>query len=131
MPMHLTQIISPTFATSSLPFDAEIRQLGNVHQAIPSREDLDESAEFFHGNDASVISLADLDLAAHATDNFLRTCHALAARRVDVHGAVVLDVNLSSGFGDNAFNRFAAGPDERSNLLRIDFYCLNARRIFA
>ena len=53
------------------------------------------------------------------------------ARRVDVDRAVVFDVNLRAGFGDDALDRLAAGSDERADLLRIDLDRLDARRVFA
>src|SRR4029077_21243008 len=43
----------------------EICQLGNVDEAVPAGENLDECAEFFHRDNAPLISLADLDLAGH------------------------------------------------------------------
>ena len=46
-------------------------------------------------------------------------------------GAVVLDVNLGAGLGDDALDRLAAGSDERADLLRIDLDRLDARRVFA
>ena len=67
----------------------------------------------------------------HAADDFLRARHALAARRVDVHRAVVFDVNLRAGLGDDALDRLAAGSDERADLLGINFDRLDARRVFA
>ena len=42
---------------------AEIRQLGNVDEAVLAREHFDERAELFDRDDAAVIGLADFDLA--------------------------------------------------------------------
>ena len=112
------------------PFHAKIRELGNVHQAIPARENFDERAEFLRRDDAALIRLADLDLARHAADNFLRARHAFAAGRVDVHRAVVLNINFGAGLRDDALDGLAAGPDERADLLRINFDRLDPRRVF-
>ena len=76
-----------------------------------------------------MISLADLDFARHAADNFFRARHALAAGGVDVHGAVVFDVNFRAGLRDDAFDGFAARSDERADFLRIDFDRLDAGRV--
>ena len=111
------------------PFHAKIRQLGDVDEAVLARENFDERAEFFHRDDAALIGLADLDFARHAADDFLRARHAFAAGRVNVHRAVVFDVNFSAGFGDDALDGLAAGPDERADLLRIDFDRLDPRRV--
>src|SRR5450432_2263140 len=111
--------------------DPEISQLRNVHQAVLARENFDERAEFFDRNDATVIGLADFHFPGHAADDFFRARHALAAGRVDVHGAVVFDVNLRAGLGHDPLDRLAAGPDERADLLGIDFNRLDAGRVFA
>src|SRR3954469_10387067 len=100
---------------------AEIGQLGNVNQAILTREHFDECTEFFDRNDATVIGLADFDFAGHAADDFLRAGHAFGAGRVNVNGTVVLDINLSAGLGDDALDGFATRSDERADLLRINF----------
>src|SRR6266581_799107 len=64
-------------------FDAEIRELGNVDEAVLAGENFDKGPELFYGNDAALISLADLDFARHAADDFFRARHALAAGGVD------------------------------------------------
>ena len=64
-------------------------------------------------------------------DDFLRARHGVAVVRVDVHGAVVLDVDLRAGLGDDAFDGLAAGADDEADLLRIDLDGLDARRVFA
>src|SRR5882724_7162552 len=98
-------------------FHTKVRELGNVHEPIPARENFDKRAEFFSRDNATLVRLADLYLTRHATDNFFRARHAFAARRVDVHRAVVLDVNFSAGLRDNAFDGLAAGSNQRADLL--------------
>src|SRR5438105_12619655 len=66
-------------------FDAEIRKLGNVDEAVLAWENFDKGAELFHGNDAALISLADLDFARHAGGTCLRARLALGARGVCGH----------------------------------------------
>src|SRR6476660_1585105 len=73
-PDHLADL-GDVFGT----IDAEIGQLGNVNEAILAREHFDERAEIFDRDDATVIGLADLDLARHAADAFFRACHTLGA----------------------------------------------------
>src|SRR3954469_16766977 len=110
---------------------AEVSQLGNVNKAVFAREHFDERAEFFDRDNATMIGLADFNLARHAADNLLRAGHALGARRVNVNGTVVVDVNLSSGLGDDALDGLATRPDECADLFRIDFDRLDARRVLA
>ena len=102
-----------------------------MDEAVFSREHFDEGAELFDRDDATVIRLADFDLARHAADYFLRARHAFRARRVDVHGAVVFDINLRAGLGHDAFDRLAAGSDECTDFFRIDFDRLDPRRVLA
>src|SRR2546423_11317884 len=78
-----------------------------------------------------MIGRADFDLSRHAADNFLRARHALWAGRVDVNGTVVVDINLGAGLGDDALDGFAARPNERADLLRINFDRLDAGRVLA
>ena len=113
------------------PIDPEIRQLGDVHEAIFARENFDEGAEFFDRDGPAMIDLADLHFLRHAADDFLRARHRFAARGVDVDGAVVFDINLRAGLGHDPLDRLAARSDERADLLRIDFDRLDARRVFA
>src|SRR4030095_7013848 len=102
-------------------FDAEIRQFGDVHESFLARENFHKRAEFFRGDNAPLIGLADLDFACHTADDFLRARHALTAGRVNVHGAVVLNVNFCAGLSDDTFNGFAARPDKRTDFLGINF----------
>ena len=44
-------------------------------------------------------------------------------------GTVVLDIDLRASLGHDALDRFAAGSDKRADFLRIDFNCLNPRRV--
>ena len=46
------------------PLHAEVGQLGDVDEAVLAREHFDEGAEFFDRDDATVIDLADFDLAS-------------------------------------------------------------------
>src|SRR5205085_1379303 len=41
------------------------------------------------------------------------------------------DINLRAGFGDDPLDRFAAGADECADFFRINFDCLDPRRVLA
>src|SRR4029453_2728192 len=107
------------FRNLSGPCHAKIRELGNMHEPISTRENFDKRAEFLGRDYASLIGLPDLDFARHATDNFLCPRHALTAGGINVHGTIVFDVNFSACLRDNALDGLPAGADERSDLLRI------------
>ena len=101
-----------------------------MHQPILARKNFNERTEFLRGDHATLVGLTDLDFACHSADDFLRTRHALAGGRVDVHRPVVFDVNFGAGFGDNALDGFPAGPDQRTDFLGINLDRLNPRRVF-
>src|SRR5438067_5310616 len=111
-------------------FHPEVGQLGNVHEPVPAWEYFDKRSKLFYGNDTALIGLADLDLARHPADDFLRPCHRFAAGRVNVHRAIVLDVNLGAGLGHNSLDRFAARSDEGADFLGINFDRLDPGRVF-
>src|SRR4029077_13313770 len=77
----------------------------------------------------SLIRLPDFNFARHATDDFLRARHAFTARRIDVHRAVILNVNLGPGLSHNALDGLPAGSDEGTDLLRINFDRLDPGRV--
>src|SRR5581483_3307100 len=110
-------------------FHAKIRELGDVHEPIPTLKHFDKRAEFLRRDYASLIGLADLDFTRHATDNFLRACHALAAGGVNVHGTIVFNINFSAGFRDNALDGLATGPDECPDLFGVNLNRLDPRRV--
>src|SRR5213595_3412285 len=78
-------------------FYPEIGQLGNVHQSIFARENFDECPKFLGRNNTALIGGADLNLARHSANNFLRPRHRFTTGRIDVNRAVVLDVNFGAG----------------------------------
>ena len=57
------------------------------------------------------------DFLEHARDDLLGALQSLAVVRVDVHGAVVLDVDLGAGLGGDALDGLAAGADEHADLV--------------
>src|SRR5207248_3200690 len=77
------------------------------------------------------VGLADFDLLGYAGDDFLRALQGLAAARINVHRAVVIDVNFRAGFRDDTFDRLAAGTDDQPDFFRIDLDRLDSRRVFA
>src|SRR5207249_11956122 len=64
-------------------FHPEIRELRNMHEPVSARENFHKRAKFLHRNNAALVSLANLDFAGHAADDFFGARHALAAGRVD------------------------------------------------
>src|ERR1700730_3622572 len=111
-------------------FNAEIRQLRNVDEAIFARQHFDERAKLFDRHDAPLIGLPDLDFFRHAPNNFLRPRHCFTARRVTGDRSGVFDVNLGTGLGDDAFDRLSTRTDKRADFFRIDLDGFDPWRVF-
>src|SRR4029077_7433531 len=110
-------------------FNAALRPLRNVNEAIFARQPFDERAKLFDRDDAPLISLPDFDLFRHAANNFLRAGHRFTARGVNVDRSVVFDINLRPGLCDNSFDRLAARADKRADFFRIDLDGLDSWRV--
>ena len=81
---------------------------------------VDEGAEGLDVHHGAQIHLAHLDLLHDAVDDPL----GLGRRRLvgggDGHGAVVLDVDLHAGLGNDAVDGLAAGTDDVADLVGVD-----------
>src|SRR5262249_52400818 len=90
------------------PVDVADVELADVHEPVAARDDLDERPEILDRRHLAVVDLADLDLLGQRLD--LRSSRLgpgrLAVR--DVHGAVVLDVDLGAGRFLDPLDRLAA-----------------------
>ena len=102
-----------------------------MDESVLARQDLDEGAELLDGNNGALVHLADGDLFDHALDDFLGALETLGIARVDVHGAIVLDVNLGTRLGDDALDGLSAGADDEADLVLRDLHGLDPRRILA
>src|SRR5262249_24209186 len=111
--------------------DAEVRQFADVNQAVFAREELDEAAKFLDRDNFAPIDLADLGFSSHAFDRFARDLHAFFGHGIDLHRAIVLDVDFATGLFDDALDVLATRPDQRADLLRVDFQRDDARGVLA
>src|SRR5438876_895509 len=97
------------------PLDAVVGELGDVDQAILSRQDLDEGAERHDAHDLALVDLADLDLVGEAfdLDVHLQRGNAIArAGDLEVHVAQrVLDALDVGQHRELAFARDQAHRD--------------------
>ena len=109
--------------------DALVGQLADVDEAVLAGKEFHERTEFLDGDDAAFVDFANLSLGGHAFDGLAGDLHAVLADRVDVHGAVVLDVDFAAGLFDEALDVLAAGSDERADLLGVDLHGHDARSI--
>src|SRR5438309_1847218 len=113
------------------PLDAVVGELGDVDQAILSRQDLDEGAERHDAHDLALVDLADLDLVGEALDPVDGFLAPLLVDRGDEDTSVVFDVDLRAGLlGDLADHR-ASLADDVADLVGVDEDGRDARRVVA
>src|ERR1035441_2764027 len=111
--------------------DAEVGQLTDVNQAVLAGQELDKCAELLDGDHSATIDLIDLGLGGHARDGIHRDLHPVCGDGVDVHRAVVINIDLATGFLDELLDVLAARADEQADLLGVDLHRLDARGILA
>src|SRR4029078_644252 len=87
--------------------DAVGRQLADVQQPVEPGKDLDEGAERLDAAHRAGVGLAHLGHLGQALDDRLAPIGGGARRRVDLHLAVVLDLDLAAGLVDDAANGLA------------------------
>ena len=108
-----------------------VRQLGDVNHTVLAGQQLHKSAEVHDAHDLARVHLANLDVLRDALDDAARLVGSFRVGGGDEHAAVVLDVNLHAGFGNNLVDHLAAGSDNLANLLRIDGEADNLGRVLA
>src|SRR4029079_17857394 len=103
-------------------------ELADADEAFLARQDLDEGAEAHDPGDLAEVERPDLDLAGQALDPLDRLPRVLAGDGRDLHGAVVLDVDLGLGLFLDLADHRAALADDLPDLLRVDLDRGDARR---
>ena len=107
-------------------FGAAFGEFRDVDESVLAREHFHECAELGDGNHLAGVNLAHFDFLEHAIDHRLGAIEAFLLGSVDVHGAVVLDVDLGAGLGLDAFDVLAAWSNELANAVCWDFDGNNA-----
>ncbi len=102
-----------------------------MDETVLGAEEVHEGAELHHLDDGAVIDLADFRIGRDRLDPLDRGLHRLAVGGGDLHGAVVLDVDLGAGLLDDLADHLAAGADHFADLVGGDLEGLDARRVFA
>src|SRR5260370_383939 len=103
-------------------------QLADVAQAVAAEENFDERPEILDGGDAAFIDLADLDFLGDGFDLGLGLLGAGGAGVGDVHGAVIVNIDLGAGAFLDALDVLAARADQHADLLGIDLDDQEPRR---
>src|SRR5258705_1450449 len=97
-----------------------VGELADPDEAFLARQDLDERAEAHDPGDLAEVQRPDLDLAGQALDPLDRLARVLARHGRDLHGPVVLDVDLGLGLLLDLADHRAALADDLPDLLRVD-----------
>src|SRR5439155_21221118 len=106
-------------------------ELADVDEAVLGAEEVHEGAELHHLDDGAVIDLADFRIGGDRLDPLDRGLHRLAVAGGDLHGAVVLNVDLGAGLLDDLTDHLATGADHFADLVGGDLKGLDTRRVFA
>src|SRR4029079_1124930 len=103
-------------------------ELADADEAFLARQDLDEGAEAHDPGDLAEVERPDLDLAGQALDPLDRLPRVLAGDGSDLHGAVVLDVDLGLGLFLDLADHRSTLADDLPDLLGVDLDRGDARR---
>ena len=102
-----------------------------MHQTIFAGEEFHKGTEIFDGNDLAAVDFPDLGFGAHPGNGIAGNLHAFFRDRVDVHCAIVFDVDLAAGLFDQLLDVLSTRPDQSADLLRVDLERLNPRGVLA
>src|SRR3546814_14954073 len=95
--------------------------------AVLAAHEVHERAEFDDVDDLAVVNLADFGLFDDALDPDARRLDLADVGRGDLDHALVIDVDLGAGGGDDPPDHLAAGADGVTDLRRVDLHPLDAR----
>src|SRR5690606_30578840 len=94
--------------------------LRDVDQAVLARCDGDEGTEVHDLGDAALVNVARLDIRSDLLDARLGRLCGSRVDRGDDDGAVVLDVDLGTGFLGDGLDGGATLADHFADLVRVD-----------
>src|SRR5205085_4151918 len=97
--------------------DAGVRHLADVQQSVLTGKDFDERSVRLDALHCPFVVLPDVRRCGQSADDVERALGRLAVGRRHGHLAVILDVDLRSGFFDDPANGLAARSDDVANAL--------------
>src|SRR3546814_733302 len=110
-------------------FDPLVLHLGDVDEAVLAAHEVHERAEIDDVDDLAVVNLADFGLFDDALDPDARRLDLADVGRGDLDHALVIDVDLGAGGGDDLADHLAAGADDVTDLRLVDLHRLDARGV--
>src|SRR5205807_3616050 len=109
--------------------DVFVVEFANVAQTIATGQDLNEGAEIFDRGDSAVVDLADADFLRERFDLGPGGLGAGSDGVRDVHGTVVIDIDLGAGRFLDPLDCLAAGADQEADFFRINLEREQPRRL--
>ncbi len=100
-----------------------------MQQAVGAGEDLDKRAEIDDPDDFAQIGLAHLGHRANIGDHLDTAIGGGAVGGVNLHAAIVFDVDLATGGLDDATDHLAARPDQLADLVGRNLHGEDARSV--
>src|SRR3546814_14565207 len=96
---------------------------------VLAAHEVHERAEIDDVDDLAVVNLADFGLFDDALDPDARRLDLADVGRGDLDHALVIDVDLGAGGGDDLADHLAAGADDVPDLRLVDLHRLDARGV--
>src|ERR1035441_8816196 len=109
---------------------AVLGDLADVQQAVGAGEDLDESAEIHQPHDLAQVGLAHFGHRGDVADDLERLVGRGFVGGRNMHGAVIVHVDLHAGLLDDAANHLAPWSDDVADLIGRNVDGVDARRVF-
>ena len=91
-----------------------------MDQSVFTRKHLHECTEVRGGNDRSCVGRSNFTFGEHLLDHLHRTVKAFLLGSVNVHGAIVFDVDVSTRLSLDTFDVLSSWPNEFTDALGID-----------
>ena len=110
--------------------DPSLGELGDVDETVFRAEEIHEGAEIDYLHDRTLVDLTDFRIVRDGFDPIDCGADRIAVGGGDLHGAVVLNIDLGAGFFDDLANDLAAGADHFADLVGRNLQGLDARREF-
>ena len=110
----------PDFEDAFHPIDALVGQFRYMHQPIGAGKDFDKGAEIGYSANGAGVFPADFRLLDNRQHSIAGGQARVGVDRRNQDRAVVVNINLSSGFLNDGANDFASGADDVADLSRID-----------
>ena len=96
--------------------------LGNMKQTFFSRQDLDKCPKVHDTSYLAFVDLARFRFFGQQLDLSYASLCALHIRRCDINQTSIVDIDLDTGFCDDAIDSLASRSDDSTDVIRIDMH---------